>query len=96
MGRSHGREGRKERSERDSTHEDSKILGEFYNHKKTVNKKRVETKEGIQKKILGTQKKICKRTKLTITIDDRAHAKVNDATPRAKRVTELRCGQTAC
>ena len=31
-----------------------KILGEFYNHKKTVNKKRVETKEGIQKIILGT------------------------------------------
>ena len=46
MGRSHGRKVRKERSERDSTHETKKILGEFY-HKKTVNKNRVE--EGIQK-----------------------------------------------
>jgi len=34
----------------------SKILGEFYNHKKTVNKKRVETKEGIQKKIWALKK----------------------------------------
>ena len=73
MGRSHGRKGRKERSERDSTHEDSKILGEFYNHKKTVNKKRVETKEGIQKKILGTRKKIYKLPPAKIKKERRDH-----------------------
>ncbi len=33
-----------------------KIVGEFCHHKKTVNKKRVETKEGIKKKS-GHEKK---------------------------------------
>ena len=47
-GRSHGRKGRKERSERDSIHERQKILGEFY-HKKTINKKRVETRRAYKK-----------------------------------------------
>ena len=50
----------------------SKILGEFYNHKKTVNKKRVETKEGIQKKIWA-RKKIYKLPPAKIKKERRDH-----------------------
>ena len=73
----------------------SKILGEFY-HQEDRKQEKGGNKGGHTKKNSGHTKKISKRTKLTKTTDDRAHAKVNDATPRAKRVTELRCGQTAC
>ena len=51
----------------------SKILGEFCHHKKTVNKKRVETKEGIQKIILGTRKKIYKLPPAKIKKERRDH-----------------------
>ena len=56
-----------------------KIVGEFchhlshFYHKKTVNKKRVETKEGIQKKILGTRKKIYKLPPAKIKKERRDH-----------------------
>ena len=85
----------------------SKILGEFYHfyHKKTVNKKRVETKEGIQKKNLGTKKNIqtssrqnkkratrslCRRP--TTRRIRREHVNARER----YRTHALRCGQTAC
>ena len=83
----------------------SKILGEFYNHKKTVNKKKGGNKGGHTKKNLGTKKNIqtssrqnkkratrslCRRP--TTRRIRREHVNARER----YRTHALRCGQTAC
>ena len=84
----------------------SKILGEFYNHKKTVNKKKGGNKGGHTKKNSGHSKKniqtssrqnkkratrsLCRRP--TTRRIRREHVNARER----YRTHALRCGQTAC